>query len=804
MAAAALTIAVAGSLRAELPTPVAAESATAETPRFNPAAPNLDAEIERLVAAMSLDEKIGQMCQVWPETGELTPAIRAALRAGEIGSLINCSTPELIAEAQRIVREESRLGIPLLIGRDVVHGYRTVFPIPLGQAASWHPQLVERAAAAAAAEAQSQGVNWTFAPMVDVGRDPRWGRIAETLGEDPHLTGQLAAAMVRGFQQEREGRVHGLLACAKHFAAYGLAEGGRDYNRASLSIADLHNTHLPPFRTAIDAGCRTLMTTFSEVNGVPGTAHAYLLQQVLQDGWQFSGAVVSDWNSVIEMIDHGFSADESQAAMQAVNAGVHMEMVSTTFHDHLATLAAEGKVDEAAIDAAVRRLLKLKLELAADPAEDIVTRSGPGPTGALLQPRNLELARQAARESMVLLKNRGDALPLSREQLRRVAVIGPLADAPLSQLGCWAVDGRAEDAITPLDALRHALGDSATIAHVRGAPTSYSNDASEIERARQAAADADVVLLFVGEDAVLSGEARSRQSLDLPGVQPALVEAVAEAGRPMVLIVMAGRPLAIGAQCEAADAVLYAWHPGTMGGPAIADVLLGVAAPSGKLPVTIPKHVGQTPLYYSHPNTGRPSPADFRPLSQTQGADLELPFQYRSHYVDGDPFPLFPFGFGLSYTKFDYSGFELGAATIGPRQTLAVRALLTNSGDRAGVEVAQLYIRDHAASLVRPVRELKAFRRVYLRPGESKPVEFALDFSDLRYVDNAGGSVLEPGRFTVWVGGDSTAALGGEFELTGGGVPSERSRPAVADAAKPTEAAKTPVPSQPVLIDNGT
>jgi beta-glucosidase len=786
----------------EIASPVVEEANPAKVAPFNPAAADHGAEVQRLLAAMSLDEKIGQMCQVWPETGELTPVIQESLRNGEVGSLINCASPELIAEAQRLVREESRLGVPLLIGRDVVHGYRTIFPIPLGQAASWNPKLVERSAAIAADEARSQGVNWTFAPMVDVCRDPRWGRIAETLGEDPYLSGELAAGMVRGFQQERGGQLHGLLACAKHFAAYGLSEGGRDYNRTSLSIADLHNIHLPSFRAAVDAGCRTLMTTFSEVNGIPGTAHAYLLQEVLRDGWQFSGVVVSDWNSVIEMVAHGYSADEAEAAKQAVNAGVHMEMVSPTFHEHLARLVEQGAVEEAAINEAVRRILRLKLQLAARQEEAAKPGDAAAATSELLRPRSLELARRAARESIVLLKNGNNTLPLQRDKLRNVAVIGPLADAPLSQLGCWAVDGRAEDSITPLDALREALGETAEVVYARGVATTYSNEAQDFTDATRVAADADVVLLFVGEDAVLSGEARSRSTLDLPGVQSELVKAVAAAGKPIVMVVLAGRPLAIGAECDAADAVLYAWHPGTMGGPAITDLLLGAASPSGKLPVTFPKHVGQVPLYYGHSNTGRPSPADFRPLTQSQGKDLPIQFQYRSHYVDGDPFPLFPFGYGLSYTTFAYDGFELSAPSIEPRQTLAVRARVTNSGSRAGVEVAQLYVRDLAASLVRPVRELKAFRRVYLRPGESQPVEFTLDADDLRFFNNEGRSVLEPGRFAVWIGGDSTATLGGEFELSG--EESAEETPAVARVPKQDEPAESSVPQQPVRVDNGT
>jgi beta-glucosidase len=394
---------------------------------------------------------------------------------------------------------------------------------------------------------------------------------------------------------------------------------------------------------------------------------------------------------------------------------------------------------------------------------------------------------------------------LNREELKRIAVIGPLADAPHSQLGCWAVDGRAEDSITPLEAIRNALGESVDVAYARGAATSYSEDAADIDDAAEVAATADVVLLFVGEDAVLSGEARSRATLDLPGIQPDLVQAVASAGKPVVIVVLAGRPLAIGAECDAAAAVLYAWHPGTMAGPAIADLLLGFAVPSGKLPVTFPKHVGQVPLYYGHSNTGRPSPAAFRPLSVTQGKDLEVAFQYSSHYVDGDPSPLFPFGYGLSYTTFSYDDFELDAPAINPQETLTVRARVKNSGPRAGVEVAQLYIRDVAATLVRPVRELKDFRRIYLRPGESQTVEFTLDADDLRYFNNDGQSVLEPGKFAVWIGGDSTATLGGEFELASAASKEQPARPPVARVPKGDDAEPSkPMPKQPVGVGSGT
>lgn len=784
-----VTSATAATANAE----TASFEATPATPRFNPDAADINAEVERILAAMTLDEKIGQMCQVWPEEGRLTPAIRKSLQGGEIGSLINCPDRESIDAAQKIAREQSRLGIPLLVGRDVVHGYRTVFPIPLGQAASWNPELIEQAAAVAAEEARGQGINWTFAPMVDVGRDPRWGRIAETLGEDPQLSGMLAAAMVRGFQQEQDGRLYGVAACAKHFAAYGLSEGGRDYNRASLSLAELHNVHLPPFHDSLGAGCRTLMTTFSEVNGVPGTAHAYLLQEVLRDGWKFPGLVVSDWNSVIEMVAHGYSANAADAARQAVAAGVHMEMVSTTFHDHLATHIAQGQVPVEAVDDAVRRILCVKMELATP--RDAATSSR-----ALLRPRSLELARRAARESIVLLKNEKETLPLQRDKLRRIAVIGPLADAPLSQLGCWSVDGNAEDTITALAALRDACGEGVEVEYIRGLPTSVSQDVSEFDAAADAAADADVVVLFVGEDAILSGEARSRAELSLPGEQSALLRRVAKAGKPVVMVVLAGRPLTIGDECAAADVVLYAWHPGTMGGPAIVDILFGAAVPSGKLPVTIPKQVGQVPLYYGHPNTGRPSPADYRALDPERDKDLPQRFQYRSHYVDSDPFPLFPFGFGLSYTTFAYDRLKLGATAIEPGEEIEITARLTNSGSRAGVEVAQLYVRDMVASVVRPVRELKDFRRVYLWPGESKQVKFTLDAADLSFFDNQGRRVLEPGRFAVWIGGDSTATLEGTFEVRGQ-ASTPIAPPSIARA--PQEAEPLPV-KQPVGADAGT
>ena len=741
---------------------------------------DLETRVTRLLSEMTLDEKIGQMCQVFPNVGDqLTDAIANDIRQGRVGSIFYAGSTELVQEAQQIASQESRLGIPLIIGRDVIHGFRTTFPIPLGQAASWNPELVRQAAEVAAAEAKGQGVNWTFAPMVDICRDPRWGRIAETLGEDPMLSGVLASAMVEGFQQTDEQGIQGVVACAKHYAAYGLSEGGRDYNRASLSRIDLHNIHLPPFRAVQDAGCQTMMTTFSEVNGVPGTAHDYLLKRVLKGQWGFQGFVVSDWASVTEMVEHGYSEDEKHAAQRAANAGVDMEMVSTSYNDNLAKLCREGHVPESAIDDAVRRILRVKLQIAS-------THSKPDEAQAtLLRPSNLEAARKLARQSMVLLKNQEQTLPLELNSISKIAVVGPLADAPQSQLGCWVLDAKQGDTITPLAAIQQAFADRAEVLHAPGADSSFSQKSSQIAKAASTAAEADVVVVVIGEDATLSGEARSRSKLCLPGVQDELLEAVAASGKPIVTVVIAGRPLAIGKAVELSDAVLYAWHPGTMGGPALVDLLLGREAPSGRLPVTFPKSVGQVPLYYGHSNTGRPSPHNFRPLIGSEEKDLPMEFQYRSHYVDQEPFPLFPFGYGLSYTTFAYEDLELGAPAISPKQTLSVRVRVKNTGEHAGAEVVQLYLRDQYSTIIRPVRELKAFRRVFLKPGETKVVEFALTIDDIATRDADGELLIEPGVFQLWAGGDCTASLTKEFKLLGGKPDT------TADASSPT-----PAPSQ--------
>ena len=724
--------------------------------RFDIVAGSLDQRINELLARMTLSEKIGQLVQVYPDGEQLPDELKQQIQNGEIGSIFYTGNAALVREAQQIAKNESRLGIPLVVARDVVHGFRTVFPIPLGQAATWNPDLVAKAAEVAANEAKSEGIDWTFAPMVDISRDPRWGRIAETLGEDPKLAGDLAAAMVRGFQQQRDGELHGIAACAKHFVAYGLSEGGRDYNRASVSEVDLNNIYLPPFQACVDAGCWTMMTTFSEVNGIPGTAHGELINGVLKRDWQFSGLVVSDWGSVTEMITHGYSPDERSAAKAALMAGVDMEMCSPTYATHLRQLVRSGEVPESRIDDAVRRVLKLKVATYRSESQEA--------TDALMLPASLDLARQAAQQSIVLLKNDG-ALPLAIDEGAKLAIVGPMANRPQQQLGCWSLDGKPEDSITPLQHLRQQFADKAEVVYAPGAKNSFSSDASLIAEAVEAAKEADVAVLFVGEDATLSGEARSRASLELPGVQRQLIEQIAATQTPTIVVVLAGRPLAIGNEVQASDAVLYAWHPGTMAGPAIGDVLSGKVSPSGKLPVTFPQSVGQIPLYYSHTNTGRPAPDGYKPLIGSDASDLAPEFQYRSHYLDIEPEPLFPFGYGLSYAEFEYEGLELTSSTIRPTDVLGVRVTLTNKGDVAGTEVTQVYVRDQTASIVRPVRELKAYRRTHLEPGESKVLEFALPASSLAYFDDEHQVVLEAGDFEVFVGTDSTATLGSTFQL---------------------------------------
>ncbi|NBC18896.1 MAG: beta-glucosidase BglX [Bacteroidetes bacterium] len=721
----------------------------------------VEARIDALLAEMTLTEKTGQMSQVSCSHVDDLSGLRQAIREGRIGSVLNEVDVDAGNALQRLAVEESRLGIPLINGRDVIHGFRTIFPIPLGQAASWNPELVERGARIAAVEAASQGVHWTFAPMIDISRDPRWGRIAESLGEEPHLASVLGAAMVRGLQGEDPSAPGSIAACAKHFAGYGAAEAGRDYNTVVLHEQLLRDVYLAPFKAATEAGVLTFMSAFNEINGVPVTGSAHLLSTILRDEWGFEGFVVSDWSAIAELAVHGYVVDDRGAAREAVQAGVDMEMTSTSYADHLADLVREGRVSEAMIDDAVRRILRVKfvLGLFDDPYTD------PSAYPALLNADHRAAAKESAVQSVVLLKNEGPVLPLD-PAIGQVAVLGPLADAPHEQLGTWVFDGRKEDAVTPLAALRETLGD-ARVTYVRALATSRSRDTTDFEDAIAAAEAADVALVFVGEEAILSGEAQSRADLDLPGAQNALVEAAAATGTPVVLVVMAGRPLTIGQPLAHADAALYAWHPGTMAGPALRDLLLGETSPSGKLPATIPKMTGQVPIYLAQKNTGRPAPDDPVLIDDIPVEAEQHSVGSTSYHLDAGARPLFPFGYGLSYTTFVYENLALSASAMPPDGAIEVSVDVTNAGDMAADEVVQLYTRDLVGSLTRPVKELKGFQRVRLEPGETRTVTFTLRGEDLAFHTRSGVLATEPGTFHVWVGGDSEADLRAAFEVVG-------------------------------------
>ncbi len=718
--------------------------------------PAIEKRIDELLARMTLEEKLGQMSQA-SLAGKLTDERKEEIRKGRWGSFLNAGPVEVKKEAQRIAVEESRLGIPLIFGRDVIHGYRTVFPIPLGQSASWDPELVERAARIAATEAASMGIHWSFAPMIDITRDPRWGRVAETWGEDPYLAAAFAAAMVRGFQGTSLADSATIAACAKHYIAYGAAEAGKDYNTTWVPEPLLRNVFLPPYKAAVKAGVASVMSAFNDLNGIPASGNRFTLRRILRDELGFEGFVVSDWASVVEMIQHGYAADEADAAAKGLSAGVDMEMVSTSFYDHVKDLLAAGRVKQEWIDEAVRRILRVKfaLGLFEDPYPDTSLQA------SMLSEEHLAIARRLAAESVVLLKNDGRLLPLP-ESIGALAVIGPLADAPRDQLGCWTFDGKAEDAVTPLAALRGMLGED-RVHYAAGLATSRTTDETGIPAAVEAARRSDAVVLFLGEEQALSGEARSRAFLDLPGAQEKLVAEVAKANKPMIAVIMAGRPLTFQNVARRVEAVMYAWHPGTMGGPAIADLLFGKAVPSGKLTITFPRTVGQVPIYYAHKNTGRPPTPDS--LGIPMGTPVD-PKGYTSKYLDVDFTPEYPFGYGLSYTPFSYANLQLSAESIPIGGRLTASVDVTNTGDWPGVEIVQLYTRDLVASLTRPVKELKGFRRVRLEPGETKTVTFTLSTDDLRFYDSQGRFIVEPGRFHLWIGPNSAEGLKAEFTVT--------------------------------------
>ena len=699
-------------------------------------APNVEARIDALIARMTLAEKLGQLQQLDGEgTGNFRPEQIDLLRKGLLGSTLNVRGAQRTNQLQHVAVDESRLKIPNLFGFDVIHGYRTIFPIPLAEASSWEPKSAERSTSIAAKEAYATGLRWTFAPMVDIARDPRWGRITEGAGEDPFLGAAFARARVRGFQGSDYSAPGRILACAKHWVAYGAAEGGRDYNTTDMSEHTLREIYFPPFKAAVDAGVGTFMSSFNDLNGVPTSANPFTLTKVLRGEWKFDGFVVSDYTAVKELINHGIAATDKDAAEAAINAGVDMEMVSRLFNQQGPELLKEGKLSQATIDEAVRRILRIKFRLGLfeHPYTDEAAESG-----SLLTAANRAAAREIAGQSMVLLKNDHELLPLSKT-ISSIAVVGPLADDRRAPLGWWSGDGHDEDTVTALAGIRAKVSPQTKVIYAKGCEI-LGDSTTGFAEAVSAARQADIAIVFVGEAKEMVGEAASRSSLDLPGRQMDLVKEVAATGKPTIVVLINGRPPTIGWIVDKVPAILEAWMGGTEAGNAIADVLFGDVNPGGKLPVTFPRVVGQVPIYYNHLNTGRPPEANNR---------------YTSKYLDVPWTPQFPFGYGLSYTQFKMTNLQLSEQQIKTDGTLRISVDVENIGKRSGDEVVQLYIRDVAASMARPIKELKGFKRITVKPGEKQRVEFILGPEHLGFYNREMKFVVEPGEFKVMLGSSS-------------------------------------------------
>jgi beta-glucosidase len=718
-----------------------------------PASPSLsqrpkdvEAQIDALLAKMTLAEKLGQLQQLDGEgNGTFRPEHPDMIRKGLLGSTLNVRGAKNTNQLQHIAMDESRLKIPVLFGFDVIHGYRTIFPIPLAEASSWDPALAEQSTSVAARETYSTGLRWTFAPMLDIARDPRWGRITEGAGEDPYLGAAFARARVLGFQGTNFSEPNKILACAKHWVAYGAAEGGRDYNTTEMSEQTLREIYFPPFKAAIDAGAGTVMSAFNDLNGVPTSANPFTLTRVLRGEWKFEGFVVSDYTSVKELINHGIAANDKEAAAAALNAGVDMEMVSRLYNQEGAALLRDKQLSQKTLDEAVRRILRIKFRLGLfeHPYVDETLEAS-----SLLTSENRAAARMAAGRSMVLLKNEREALPLSKA-VRSIAVIGPLADDKRTPLGWWAGDGKAENTITPLTGIKAKVSPETKVSYAKGCDLE-GDSTTGIAEAVALARDSEVAIVLVGESSETVGEAASKSSLDLPGRQLDLVKAIAATGKPTVVVLINGRPLTANWIFENVPAVLEAWMGGTESGNAIADGLFGDVNPGGKLPITWPRTVGQVPIYYNHMNTGRPPEANNR---------------YTSKYLDAPWTPQFPFGYGLSYTQFKITNLKLSAERIRSSDKVTVSVDVQNVGKRAGDEVIQLYIRDVAASMTRPVKELKGFQRVTLQPGETKHLEFVLGFDQLGFWNREMKFVVEPGEFKIMLGSNSEELIESKLEV---------------------------------------
>ena len=717
-----------------------------------------DERVEALLQQMTLQEKIGQLNQL--SIGRFNHGTAGPVRAGMVGSVLNEVNPEVLNRYQKIAVEESRLGIPIIISRDVIHGFKTIFPIPLGLAATFDPELVQQGACVSAIEATAAGIRWTFSPMLDIARDPRWGRIAEGSGEDTYLDAQMGVAMVKGYQGETVDQTS-MAACVKHFVAYGAAEGGRDYNSTGVTERTLRNVYLPPFESCVKAGAMTLMTSFNDNDGVPSTGNGFLVKDVLRGEWGFDGFVVSDWASIYEMVNHGFAENNKHAGELAINAGVDMDMMSYAYISHIEELLNEGKVSIETIDNAVRNILRIKFRLGLFESP-YVDESKTEATFYL--PESLEAARKSAVESAVLLTNNG-ILPLDKAKVKTVLVTGPMADAPHDQLGTWTFDGDAAHTVTPLKAIREIYGNDVNVIYEPGLTFTRQFDNGGIKKAVAAAKKADVILAFMGEEAIMSGEAHCLTGITLKGDQKAMIEALKATGKPLVLNIMAGRPLELDFEIANSDAILYSFHPGTMGGPAIAQLIFGDETPSGKTPITFPKNVGQIPIYYNHNMTGRPYNGTETMLYDIPLKASQTSLGNTSYWLDTTFAPEFPFGYGLTYTTFEYGATAVADAEVGVNDILKVKTTLKNTGNKAATEVVQLYVRDLVGSVTRPVRELKGFQRVTLAPGELTEVIFELPIQDLAFYGKDMIKKVEPGKFHVWIAGDSASGILAEFEV---------------------------------------